>query len=51
MKHQALFSSIDKVKIIKMLSAAVLHGALRVNEVERLLVRRIDTQSSFKFML
>ena len=30
MKHQALFSSTDKLEIIKVLSAAVLLGPLRV---------------------
>ena len=30
MKHQALFSSKDKIKKMKMLSAAVLLGSLRV---------------------
>ena len=31
MKHQALFSSKDKVNMIKVSSAAILLGALRVN--------------------
>ena len=30
MKHQTLFSSKDKSKNIRLLSAAILHGALRV---------------------
>ena len=33
MKHQALFSSKDKNKNIKVSSAAILLGALRVKEV------------------
>ena len=32
MKHQALFSSKDKSKKIKMSSAAILHGAISVTE-------------------
>ena len=34
MKHQALFSSKIKVKIIKVLSAAILLGPVRVNSAD-----------------
>ena len=34
MKHQALFSSKGKSKIIKVSSAAILLGALRVNPMQ-----------------
>ena len=38
MKHQALFSSKDKSKNIKVSSAAILLGTLRVNVEENLLI-------------
>ena len=40
MKHQALFSSKDKSTNIKVLSAAILLGALRVNWSASLLVEK-----------
>ena len=39
MKHQALFSSKDKSKTVKVLSAAILQGALRVHSERRLIMK------------
>ena len=44
MKHQAFFSSKDISKKIKVLSAAILLGALMVKEVES----RIESSSTHK---
>ena len=45
MKHQALFSSKNKSKKIKVLSAAILLGSLRVKIYDEVLIRPVSLRA------
>ena len=50
MKHQALFSSKDNIKKIKVLSAAILLGALRIRFAYRHIINLHDNTISLIYI-